>query len=153
MSLALIYKIKNKGYLIFGSVQTETGLNIGTDPFIRIAETEINANTIANAIKSALDQDDDKIIPHPKDWNEVSKEFLRKSGLKSSKELHKESSMLCNVEKKDSSLIFIPLIHAENLNEGYVNVEKNRDVNVIISDNASDLEIFDALELAFNRVN
>ena len=152
MSLALIYRIKNKGYLIFGSVKTETGISVGTDPYIRIAETEINANTIASAIKIALDQDEAKRVPHPTDWNKDDKEFLRKSGLKSLKELHKESSMLCNVKKENSSLVFIPLIHAENLNQGYVNVSKDRDVNVIIPHSASDLEIFNALELAFSRV-
>jgi hypothetical protein len=39
------------------------------------------------------------------------------------------------------------------MKQSYVNVGKDRDVNVIISDSASDLEIFNALELAFINVH
>ncbi|WP_147314050.1 hypothetical protein [Deminuibacter soli] len=57
-------------------------------------ENNIDAS-IGAAIKKILETDDAKRVPDPKNWSEHSKEFLRKTGLKSSKELNKTTTLCC----------------------------------------------------------
>jgi len=145
-----VYRIKKKGYLIFGYGLTTTGLLIGIAPFFRVEEHKISAIEVANAIKSSLTNKNKDRLPHPKNWDEYDKEFSIKTGVKF-KVLNSSTTLACNVEQRDGKLFFIPLKHAEKPDEGFVNFDNDKDVNVVLADNASDEEIFNALEIAFSR--
>jgi len=149
MPTAAIYKINKKGYLLHANIKAMSGFSIASEPFVQIPESDVSVNTIADAIKASLNNDDTKRVPDPKNWGEHSKEFLRKAGLKSSKELHKQTTLLCGIEKKDGNIIFTPTKHAEKPDEGFVN--KSKDETVVVPATASNQEIIEALELAFGK--
>lgn len=149
MQTASIYKINKKGYLIFGSVKTVSGFSIATDPYIQIAEKDENDNNIANAIKSALNTDDIKRVVDPKNWKEFSKEFLKKAGVKSSKELNKATTIYCGIKKENGNIIFTPTKHAEKPDEGFINKSKD-EPDIVVPATASNQDIAEALKLAFS---
>ncbi|TAM92953.1 MAG: DUF1436 family protein [Chitinophagaceae bacterium] len=149
MQIASVYKLVNKGYLIFGTARTISGFRIGVEPYIRIAETEINIDNITNAIKTSLKCSATEKIPDPKNWKEDDKIFLKKAGLKSLKELNKHSTKTINIKKEGDNIIFIPTRHAEKPDEGFLH--KGEDEKVIIPSTASNQEILAAFVLAFDR--
>ncbi len=150
MPTAAIYKINKKGYLLHSDVKAISGFRVASDPFIRIRESDADINTIVDAIKGVLETDDATRVADPKDWNEHSKDFLRKTGLKSLKELNKPSTMYCGIEKRDGDIIFTPTKHAEKPDEGFVNKSKD-EPNVVIPYDSSNEDIYQAFELALSR--
>lgn len=150
MPIATVYKIKKMGYLVFGLVKTVSGFSVGIDPYIRISENNTDDNIIADAIKAAMNTDDNRRISDPKNWSELNKVFLEKTGLKSSKELSRSTTTCCNLRRENSTIIFTPTKHAEKPDEGFVNKSKG-EPKIIVPLTASSREIVDALGLAFSR--
>lgn len=150
MPTAAIYKINKKGYLIYADIKAMSGFSIASDPFIQIAESNADADTIAGAIKSVLNNDDSKRVPDPKNWSEHSKQFLQKTGLKSLKELHKPTTMFCAIKKENGNLIFTPTKHAEKPDEGFVNKSKDEPL-IVVPFTASNQDIAEALKLALSK--
>lgn len=149
MAVGTIYKLKNKGYLIFGTARTVSGFRVGQEPFIRIREDHTGINVITNAIKEVLSADDSRRVPDPKNWNEFDNIFLQQAGLKSLKELHKSTTTNIGIALTGDNIIFTPTRHAEKPDEGFLH--KSKEEAVTISYSATAEEIMSALELAFNR--
>ncbi len=147
MSSAIIYKINKKGYLLHADRKTISGFYIASNPFIQI--TEITTNAIASAVKKVLSADDDTRVADPKNWSEFNKDFLKKTGLKSSKELHKETTFCCVIRKENESIIFTPTKHEKKPEEGFSHKSKKEENAVPYT--ASDEEIFQAFELALSK--
>ncbi len=150
MPTAAIYKINKKGYLLHANRKAVSGFSVASEPFIQIAESDADANIITDAIKAVLNNDDSKRVPDPKNWAEHSKEFLKKAGLKSSKELNNLTTIYCGIEKKDGNIIFTPTRHAEKPDEGFVNKSKD-EPDIVTPLVASNQEIMEALKLAFSK--
>lgn len=149
MSSAIIYKIDKKGYLLFGLVKTISGFGISIDPYIQIQEKDMNS-TINDALKKVLEIDNAKRVADPKNWDEYSKEFLQKTGLKSSKELNKVSTLCCGVRRENNNIVFTPTKHAEPPDQGFVNKSKD-EPNITVAYDASNKEIVEAFNLALSR--
>jgi hypothetical protein len=150
MPTAAIYKIDNKKYLLHSNRKAVSGFSLASEPFIQVATNNADANTIADAIKAVLNNDDNKRIPDPKNWGEFNKNFLQKAGVKSTKELNKSATIYCGIRKENDSIIFTPTKHAEKPDEGFVNKNKN-EPDIIVSYSASNQEILLALELALSK--
>ena len=150
---AAIYKRYNKGYLIYSWVKAVSGLHIAAEPYIIIHEGGAYEDKIAGAIKAALclDMGTEKRTPDPKDWKEFNKDFFRKAGLKTMKELNQLTNKYVSVDENDSELIFKPSKHAEKLSHGYL--PKDKTETVTIPNNASNYDIVMALELALSKCN
>lgn len=149
MPSATIYKISKKGYLLHVDRKTISGFYIASDPFMRISEAEASLNTLAEAIKKVLSADNGARVPDPKNWSEFNKEFLNKTGLKSSKELHRKTIFCCLIRKEDNTIIFTPTKHAEPPDQGFSHKSKEEEITVPSA--SSDEEIFQALELALSK--
>lgn len=150
MPSAAIYKIHKKGYLLHANRKAVSGFSLASEPFIQVTEGNANENAIADAIKAVLNNKDTKRVPNPKNWGAQSKEFLRKTGLKSLKELNASTTMHCGIRKENGSIVFTPTKHAEKPDEGFVNKSKD-EPNIIVPDTASNQDIIKALELAFSK--
>jgi hypothetical protein len=150
MQSATVYKIHKKGLLLFGSVKTVSGFGISTEPYIQIAEDNTSDKAIADAIKAVISNDDSKRVVDPKNWAEYSKEFLKKTGLKSSKELNQSTTLCCMLRQENNNIVFIPTKHAEKPDEGFVNKSKD-EPNIFVSVRASSEEIAEAFKLALSK--
>lgn len=149
MPSAVIYKINKKGVLIHANTKVVSGFSVASEPFIQIAENNINKNIIADTVKSILKNDDSVRAPDPKNWNEFNKNFLKRTGLKSLKELDKVTTLCCIITNGNNNIIFTPTKHAEPPDKGFSHMGKKDEV--VISYTSSDEEIFQALELAFSK--
>lgn len=146
--MAAIYKIWKKGYLLHADRKAVSGFKLAWDPFIYISEGDYNANVMVNAIKEVIKQsENEERVPNPKNWAENSKQFLKKTGLKTMKELDADSTKYCGIDGSNDSIIFTPTKHAELPDRGFVNKFKT-ETNIIDSSSASDYEIFEAFEFA-----
>jgi hypothetical protein len=149
--MAAVYKINKKGYLLHADRKTTTGLRLAWQPFIEIQENEFAVGTIANAIKEVIKESEyEERVANPKNWSENSKQFFKKIGVKSSKELYAATTKHCGISKESSNLIFTPTKHAEPPDQGFVNKSKG-EPNIIVPYTASDEEIFRAFELALSK--
>ncbi len=149
MKTASIYKRLKKGYIVFGSSKTISGFRIASEPFITISETEANADTITNAIKASLCNDDTKRVPDPKNWSESNKNFLQKVGLKSLKELDNSETKLVLLSEDGDSIVFEPMQFQDKPGRGFVNTSKNEAFKVL--NTASNQDIMTAYEFALNE--
>jgi hypothetical protein len=143
---ASIYKKKGKGYIIFGSSKTISGLRIAVGPFINIQEVEASTNIIVRAIKACLCNSNEK-FPNPKSWAEFNKDFLQKIGLKSLKELENADTKLVSINQEKGNIIFNPMQPAKKPDKGFINTNTKA---VEVSEFASDQEILKAYELALS---
>jgi len=150
MTTAAIYDFNKKGYLLHANRKTVSGFSIASEPFILITEGNSNANAITNAIKAVLNTDNSNRVPDPKNWPEHNKEFLKKTGLKSLKELNAPTTMHCGIKKENGDIIFTPTKHAEKPDGGFLNKSKD-EPNIIVPFIASDDEITRVLEVAFSK--
>ncbi|MBD1363469.1 hypothetical protein IDJ77_06575 [Mucilaginibacter sp. ZT4R22] len=148
MKSATIYKIKGIGYLIHSHSKTSIGLRVASEPFINLPEG-VDNDVLADAIKTALCNDDSKRIPHPKDWKQADKEFMAKTGLKSSKSLFSPKAKCLLAEETDEQIIFTPTIPAKKPDSGFLFMGEADKVAVLSK--ASNQEIFSAFELALSR--
>lgn len=148
MAVVSIYKFLNNGYSIFGHVKSVSGFWLGAEPFFRIQETEVNGDIIANAIKISFQTDDGRRVPDPKDWREYNKVFAQKAGVKSSREFDKPTTQLLQARTDESHIILAPTRPADKPDKGFVSANAE---NVTISITASNQEIMEACELAFNN--
>ena len=148
MKTASIYKLLNKGYILFGKRKTVSGIMIASEPYFNISESEANADIIANAIKASLCNDDNERVPNPKDWKQSGKDFLKKIGLNSMKELDNDSNKYVSITEDSMQIIFRPSRPAAKPDKGFVN--KNSDEHFTISTKASNQEITLVLESAFD---
>ena len=144
----MIFKIPGKGYLIHAERTIESGFRIAADPFIQIPEDNTDADAIANAIKEALSNDNNK-IPDPKSWAAFHEEYLRKSGLKSLTELYKATTKSISVALRNGIISFTPMVLDENSREGFVHNSKFNDLVVPVT--AGTYSIQFVLELALHR--
>lgn len=149
MASATIYKIYKKGYLIHANRKVVSGFRIASEPFIQIAENDADINTIADAIKASLNNDDVKRVADPKNWAEFNKEYLKKTGLKSLKELYKPTTKNISIAKEKDKIIFTPTRPAEKPDEGFLHKSKYEAITISVT--ASNKEIVEALDVAFNR--
>lgn len=149
--MASIYKISKKGYLLHADRKAVSGFRLAWKPFIRISEKDFTDDVVVNAIKEVLkESSNEERVPDPKNWSENSKQFLKDIGLKSLKELEAFTTKYCSIGKDNDKIVFIPTKHAEMPDKGFVNKSKGEH-NVIISIDASNEEIAQALEVALNR--
>lgn len=149
MPTATIYKINKKGYLVHADRKAVSGFRIASEPFIQLSEDDADVNAITDAIQASLNNDDAKRVPDPKNWGEFNKEYLRKTGLKSLKELHKPTTKSISISKEEDKIIFTPTQPAEKPDEGFLH--KGKDEAVIVPVTASNQDIIEALELAFSK--
>lgn len=149
MKTASIYKRLESGYIIFGLSKTVSGFRIASEPFISIQEDEAGADTIADAIKASLCNDDNKRLPDPKNWSEFNKNFLQKIGLKSLKELDNPKTKLVSISQDEGKIIFNPMRPAEKPDNGFINKSESETVAVLIT--ASNQDIVTAYELALSK--
>ncbi|HYF30445.1 MAG TPA: hypothetical protein VD993_04950 [Chitinophagaceae bacterium] len=150
MPTAALYKINSKGYLLHAIQKTTSGFNLASEPFIQITERNSNAQTIAEAIKTALKTDDSKKLPNPEDWEKEREGFLKKMGLKSIQELEGPGAFYCEISKENGNILFTPTIQAHNPDEGYVYIFSN-DPDIVIPYTASDEEIAQTLQLVLSN--
>ena len=133
MSMAVSYRIGNKGYLIHANVKAVSGFHLATDPFIRIANSETEIDLIPNAIKESLNSDDSKRVPDPSNWNENNKRFLAKTGLKSLNELNKPTTLCCLINKEKDKIIFTPTKHAQKPEKGFLHKGKDQEIEIPVT--------------------
>lgn len=150
MATGSVYKIKNKGYLIYGYIKSVSGFGLATDPFFKISDNDATTQTLVKAIKGALAHDDHLRLPDPKDWKENGKEYLQKAGLKSLRELDKATTICCSIEKSDDRIIFTPMKHAEKPDRGFINKSKS-EFATMVPYTASDEEIFLVLQSVLSQ--
>ena len=93
--------------------------------------------------------DDATRVPDPKNWSEFSKEFLKKTALKSSKELNKETTFCCVIRKENESIIFTPTEKGKKTGEGFSH--KRKEDTITVSYKAPAEEIAQALEIALSK--
>lgn len=148
MSRAIIYKINKKGYLLHSNKKTVSGFSLASEPFIQISEAEANIDTITIAIKKVLTVDSEERVPDPKNWSDFSKEFLKKSRLRSSKELYKKSNFCCLIRRENENIIFTPTQHEKKIEGGFSHKNKEE---ITVSYTASDAEIFLMFGLALSK--
>ena len=149
MKTGSIYKIKNKGYIIFGSSTTVGGFSIASEPFINIPEDKVNSDIIANAIKASLCNDDTKKVPDPTNWPEFNKKFLQNIGLKSLKELDSPTTKCVSISENKGEIFFLPTRPAPKPDKGFLH--KNQADGVAVPTAASNQEIIVAYELSLSR--
>jgi len=135
--------------LLFGLVKTKSGFSVATDPFIRISEDNSEVSIIAHSIKASLNTSDADRVADPTNWKEFGKEFLQKTGLKSSKELNKSTTFCCGISKEKDFIFFEPMKHAEKPEEGFINISKE-ELRIRVLVEATDEKIVEALEMAFS---
>ena len=149
MKTASIYKIPNKGYIVFGKSKTVSGFRVASEPYFNIAETEANADLIGNAIKASLCNDDNKRIPDPKNWKQSGKDFLKKIGLKTMKELDAPLNEYVTIAEDGLQITFTPSRPAEKPDKGFLYKDKSESVSIHYR--ATNQKIIEALELAFSK--
>ena len=149
MKTASIYKLPNKGYIVYGESKTVSGLRVASEPYFNISETEANADLIGHAIKASLCNDDNKRIPDPKDWKQSGKDFLKKIGLKTMKELDNHLNKNMSIKEDGVQMTFTPSRPAKKPDKGFL--YKNKSESVSINYRATNQEIIEALELAFSK--
>jgi len=149
MSSATIYKINKKGYFLHANRKAVSGFSLASEPFIQITEDNTDKNSVADAIKTVLNNDDSNRIADPKNWNEFHKDFLKKMRLKSAKELNKETTFCIVFAKNNGNIVFTPTKHAEPPDQGFSHKGKEEAITVPFS--ASDEEIREAFELALSK--
>ena len=149
MKTASIYKLPNKGYIVFGSRKTVSGVRIASEPYFNISEVEANPDIIANAIKASLCNDDKKRVPHPQDWSQSSKDLLKKIGLKSLKELYNHFNKYVDIAEDGMQITFTPLRPAKKPDKGFINIDS--DDHFTVSTTASNQEIVAAYEATLNK--
>jgi len=149
MKAASIYKIFNKGYIVFGESKTVSGFRIASEPYFNISESEANTDIIVKAIKASLCNDDNKRVPNPTNWKQSGKDFLNKIGLKSMKELDNHSNKYVTIAEDGSQITFTPSRPAEKPDKGFLHKDSGEAVS--INSDASNQEIFEAMERAFNK--
>ncbi|KAA2238861.1 DUF1436 family protein [Chitinophaga agrisoli] len=150
MATAAIYKLKKKGYWLHANKLAVSGFALASDPYIQINEADFNENTLGEAIKSVLDVVGDERVPDPVNWSEQSKEFLKKMGLKSQKELDARNTFFCDIELKRGVVIFTPTKHAEPPDKGFVNKSKE-EPTINVPFEVSNEELARACILALSR--
>jgi hypothetical protein len=149
MKTASIYMRPEEGYIIFGSSKTVSGFRISSEPFIKIQEDEANTDAVVNAIKASLNTDDTKRVPDPKNWSEHNKNFLKKIGLKSLKELDNPTTKCVSIGEDESKIIFTPTRSAKKPDKGFLHKSPNEAVTVLAT--ASNQDIFASYELALSK--
>jgi hypothetical protein len=149
MKTASIYKRPNKGYLVFGQSKTVSGIRIASEPFIKIAENEGDVNAIASAIKASLSNDDSQRVANPQNWNEFNKDFLKKIGLKSPKELDNPDTKLVAISDDGNYITFKPMRFQVKPDRGYLNLNEDETVNIV--NTASNDDIVTAYKLALSK--
>ena len=146
---ASIYWIPNYGYIIFGMSKTTVGADVASDPFFNVPEIESDADKIADIIKASLCNDDSKRVPHPVDWKEFDKIFLKKTGVKSMRDFNKPTTKLVTVTSKEDKILFSPMRPEKKPDKGFIPLIENEDVEV--SDSASNKDIVDAFKFALEK--
>jgi hypothetical protein len=149
MKTASIYKRSGKGYLVYSLTPTFSGGSISSEPFINIPEIEADAEAIAAAIKTALCNDDSLKVPLPKNWSEFNKNFLKKTGLKSFKELENSKTKLISITEDGGKISFLPTRPAQKPDKGFLHMSENE--AIVVPANASNQEIVVAYELALSK--
>ncbi len=149
MKTASIYKIPNRGYIVFGKSKPVSGFRVASEPYFNISETEANADLIGNAIKASLCNDDNKRIPDPKDWKQSGKDFLKQIGLKTMKELDNHLNKYVTIAEDGLQITFTPSRPAEKPHKGFLHKDESESVS--IKYRAANQEIIVALELAFSK--
>jgi len=149
MKTASIVKIPNKGYIVFGESKTVSGFRIASEPYFNISESEANTDILASAIKASLCNDDDKRVPNPKDWKQSGKDFLKKIGLKSMKELDNRSNKNVSISEDGMHITFTPSRPAKKPDKGFLHKDKTEAVKVATT--ASNQEIIEAYESAVSK--
>ncbi len=129
------FEKKNK-YLIHGLSKIKMGASIASEPFIWI-DANTGIEKVIQQILAVLETNQ-ILLPNPVNWESHSKDFLKKIGLRSIKDLHNNVKNI-GILEKDGKIFFTPM---KNLGSklGYVNVdEKVFDVekNASISEIAS----------------
>lgn len=107
MKYADIYKI-NGCLIICSSKQTVTGLIILQEPYIKLPLETTNHKEVVESIFKCLNAFI-KDVPHPTTWD-TDGFFLKSIGIKSNKELHK-NSISCGVEQYSENLVFTPTLN------------------------------------------
>lgn len=149
--MAAVYKVEKKGYILHADRKTTTGLRLAWEPFVRISESDFIVATMADAIKEVVKaSENEERVANPKNWSENSKQFFKKIGLKSSKELYAATTKHCGIRKENNNIVFTPTKHTEPPYQGFENISKD-EPNITVPYASSDEEIFQALELALSK--
>jgi len=149
MKTATIVKIPNKGYIVFGEIKTVSGFGIASEPYFNISDTEATVDNIVNAIRASLCNDDNKRVPNPQDWKQFNKDFLKKIGLKSLKELDNHLNKNVVITEKEMKITFIPSRPAEKPNTGFLHKGKTESIEISVT--ASNQEIMEAYEAVLKK--
>lgn len=144
-----IYRLKNKGVLIHGLRSTKSGFKIAFDPYLLIEEKEASPELIANSIRMLGKKQKKEPDADPRNWKEFNKNMLTRTKLNSLQELNKPTTRLIGLAFENKNIIFTPSFHAKKPDRGYIH--KSIKEAVIIPIDVSDLEMIDALELAFSK--
>jgi hypothetical protein len=141
---ASVFKFTKTGkYLIYSNSKLEMGASIATEPFIKLdASTPIEE--VTKQILYALSCSKTN-LPNPKDWATFNKEYLQAIGLKSNKDLHKNTISL-GVSRMDNVIVFTPMIN--NGANGFINVP---DGKIELSFDSSDADLTKALKEALDK--
>lgn len=149
MKTGSIYKLSDKRYIIFGQSKTVSGFRIASEPYFNITDSEANVQTIADSIKAALKNDDNKRVPDPKDWKQFGIDFLHRVGLKYMRELDNPANKYVSIGEDEMQLIFTPSQPAKNPDKGFINL--NNEAKIMVSTASSNQEIMEALQEAFSK--
>ncbi len=141
---ASVFKFTKTGkYLIYSNSKIVMGASIATEPFIKLdANTSIEEVTKQALYALSCSKTN---LPNPKDWSSFNKEYLRAIGLKSNKDLYKNTISL-GVAKMDNVIIFTPMIN--NGSNGFVNVP---DEKIELSLDSSEVDLSKALKKALDK--